>query len=171
MCSINLCSRASIVVRMFTSAALYSYLVSKVLRASNVSAICKEYCSWRSFDDMLEFVTKSGASKTSSAISTWLLIGIRFQCKPDSSGRWPQHSWRKSMFQIQIPPCKEDNLCRICRWFLVFEPIFSRTVNYNLSLQQLIVKKACEICYVYKFIHDSNIFPLQNQIHVNLGLR
>ena len=32
-----------------------------------MSAICKEYCSWRSFDDMLELVTKSGASKTSSA--------------------------------------------------------------------------------------------------------
>ena len=43
-----------------------------------MSAICKEYCSWRSFDDMLELVTKSGASKTSSAISTWLLIGIDF---------------------------------------------------------------------------------------------
>ena len=51
-----------------------------------MSAICKEYCSRRSFDDMLEFVTKSGASKPSSAISTWLLMGIRFQCKPDSSG-------------------------------------------------------------------------------------
>ena len=134
-----------------------------------MSAICKEYCSWRSFDDMLELVTKSGASKTSSAISKWLLIGIRFQCKPDSSG----HSTveEEVCSRLKFLPCKEGNLCRICRWFLVFEPIFSHTVNYNLSLQQLIVKKACEICCVYKFIHDSNIFPLQNQIHVNLGLR
>lgn len=91
---------------------------------------------------MLELVTKSGASKTSSAISKWLLIGIRFQCKPDSSG----HSTveEEVCSRLKFLPCKEGNLCRICRWFLVFEPIFSHTVNYNLSLQQLIVKKTCE---------------------------